>query len=77
MDKKFSYFWTMTAYSEKVDKKPTVHSPRQTFVVSKMNEWMNEGKDYGAMMPYLSRYYDTPQLMKYNIITISLYPQLR
>ncbi len=29
---------------------------RHTFVVTKMNEWMNEGIDFGAMMPYLSRY---------------------
>jgi integrase/recombinase XerD len=56
IDKKFSYFWDLTAYSGKVDKKPTVHSLRHTFVVTKMNDWMNEGKDFEAMMPYLSRY---------------------
>ena len=26
------------------------------YVVTKMNEWMKEGKDFKAMMPYLSRY---------------------
>ena len=56
IDKKFSYFWNMTPYAGKVDKKPTVHSLRHTYVVTKMNEWMNEGKDFEAMLPYLSRY---------------------
>ena len=56
IDKKFSYFWNMTPYAGKVDKKPTVHSLRHTYVVTKMNEWMHEGKDFETMMPYLSRY---------------------
>lgn len=56
IDKKFKEFWNMTPYAGKVDKKPTVHSLRHTFVVTKMNDWMNEDKDFGAMMPYLSRY---------------------
>lgn len=56
IDKKFSNFWNMTPYVGKVDKKPTVHSLRHTYVVTKMNDWMNEGKDFEAMMPYLSRY---------------------
>ncbi|MBS4033958.1 MAG: tyrosine-type recombinase/integrase [Ignavibacterium sp.] len=56
IDKKFREFWNMTPYAGKVDKKPTVHSLRHTYVVTKMNDWMNEGKDFGAMMPYLSRY---------------------
>ena len=56
IDKKFKEFWNMTPYAGKVDKKPTVHSLRHTYVVTKMNDWMNEGKDFEAMMPYLSRY---------------------
>jgi len=56
IDKRFSEFWNMTPYAGKVDKKPTIHSLRHTFVVTKMNEWMNEGKDFNVMMPYLSRY---------------------
>lgn len=56
IDKKFSHFWNMTPYAGKVDEVPTVHSLRHTYVVSKMNEWMNEGKNFEAMMPYLSRY---------------------
>ncbi|ACV62306.1 integrase family protein [Desulfofarcimen acetoxidans DSM 771] len=56
IDKKFSELWNMTPYAGKVDKKPTVHSLRHTYVVTKMNDWMKEGKDFEAMMPYLSRY---------------------
>ena len=56
IDKRFKEFWNMTPYAGKVDKKPTVHSLRHTYVVTKMNDWMNEGKDFEAMMPYLSRY---------------------
>ena len=56
IDKKFGDFWNRTPYAGKVDKKPTVHSLRHTYVVTKMNDWMNEGKDFEAMMPYLSRY---------------------
>ncbi|TXT43711.1 MAG: integrase family protein [Spirochaetes bacterium] len=56
VDKKFGEFWNKTSYAGKVDKKPTVHCLRHTFVVDKMNEWMQAGMDTGAMMPYLSRY---------------------
>jgi len=56
IDKKFGEFWDRTAYGGKVDKKPTVHSLRHTYVVTKMNEWMKEGRKFEAMLPYLSRY---------------------
>ena len=56
VDKKFTEFWNKTPFAEKVDKKPTVQSLRHTFVVNKMNEWMEMGLDTGVMMPYLSRY---------------------
>lgn len=56
IDKRFKEFWNMTFYAGKVDKEPTVHCLRHTYVVTKMNDWMSEGKDFEAMMPYLSRY---------------------
>jgi integrase len=56
VDKKFGEFWNKTPFAGKVDKKPTVQSLRHTFVVTKMNEWMDAGVDTGVMMPYLSRY---------------------
>jgi len=56
IDKKFKEFWNMTFYAGKVDKKPTVNSLRHTYVVTKMNDWMSQGKNFEVMMPYLSRY---------------------
>ncbi len=56
VDKKFKEFWNMTPYAGKVDKEPTVNCLRHTYVVTKMNEWMSQGKDVEVMMPYLSRY---------------------
>jgi len=56
VDKKFAEFWNKTSFTAKVDKRPTVQSLRHTFVVNKMNEWMDEEEDTEVMMPYLSRY---------------------
>jgi len=56
IDKKFAKFWNKTPFAGKVAKKPTVQSLRHTFVVDKMNEWMDTGVDTAVMMPYLSRY---------------------
>ena len=36
--------------------KPTVHSLRHTFVVKRMNLWMEEGVPLRSMLPYLSKY---------------------
>jgi len=56
VDKKFGEFWNRTPLAATVDKRPTVQSLRHTFVVNKMNEWMETGVDTAVMMPYLSRY---------------------
>lgn len=56
IDKRFGEFWDSTPYGRRVDKKPTVHSLRHTYVVTKMNEWMKEGRNFETMLPYLSRY---------------------
>ena len=56
IDRSFTILWNKTPFAGKVDKKPTVQSLRHTFVVDKMNEWMETGMDTGVMMPYLSRY---------------------
>ena len=56
VDKKFAKFWNKTAFANKVDKTPTVQSLRHTFVVNKMNEWMEAEVNIRVMMPYVSRY---------------------
>ena len=54
MNYNFNRFWNATAFAEKVEKKPTVHSFRFTYVVDRMNDWMEHGVDLDVMLPYLS-----------------------
>lgn len=56
VDRKFNEFWFKTSFAEVCDKKPTVHSLRHTFVVKRMNLWMEQGLELNVMMPYLSKY---------------------
>jgi len=56
IDLKFRQFWTKTPYSAKCDRSPTVHSLRHSFVVKRMNLWMENGVALNSMMPYLSKY---------------------
>ncbi len=56
IDKKFRDFWAKTRYSSGCDHNPTVHSFRHSFVVKRMNLWMENDIDLNAMMPYLSNY---------------------
>jgi len=64
VDKKFGEFWERTPSATTIDKKPTVQSLRHTFVVNKMNEWMEAGVDTNTMMPYLSRYLGHSSIME-------------
>lgn len=54
--KKFRDFWNLTSYAECCDKKPTPHCLRHTFVVKRMNLWMEEGTSIKEMLPFLSKY---------------------
>jgi len=56
LDYKFGEFWAQTCFAGHVDKKPTIHSLRHTFVVEKINEWMRSGKSFQTLAPYLSKY---------------------
>ena len=56
IDKKFREFWILTPYAECCDKPPTVHCLRHTFVVKRMNLWMERGISLKEMLPFLSRY---------------------
>ena len=56
LDVNFKKFWEKTPYAQKGNKYPTIHSLRHTFVVDKMNEWMEKEIDLKSMLPYLSRY---------------------
>ena len=52
---RFRDFWNMTPSAQKCEKAPTIHSLRHTYVVMRMNQWMENGYDLRVMMPYLSR----------------------
>lgn len=56
IDRKFRQFWSLTPSAALVDRQPTIQCLRHTFVVNKVNEWMDAALDLGVMMPYLSRY---------------------
>lgn len=56
IDKKFREFWALTPHAEYCGKAPTVHCLRHTFVVKRMNLWMEEGIPLKEMLPFLSRY---------------------
>lgn len=52
----FRRAWNATPYAEGCDKTPTVHCLRHSFVVKRMNLWMEEGISLKEMLPFLSRY---------------------
>ena len=56
IDKKFRDFWNLTSYAECCDKNPTPHCLRHTFVVKRMNLWMEEEVSLKEMLPFLSKY---------------------
>lgn len=53
---RFNRFWNKTAYAEKCNPKPTIHCMRHTFVVMRINNWIEDGVDTAVMIPYLCRY---------------------
>jgi len=56
MDRRFKFFWERTPYAGQVDREPTIHALRHTFVVHKINDWMRAGGNFQVLLPYLSRY---------------------
>ena len=56
LDNHFNKAWEKTPYASTCNKKPTVHCLRHSFVVDRMNAWLNEGLSYDQMLPYLSKY---------------------
>ncbi len=56
IDRKFNEIWNRTPYAISCDRKPTVQGLRHSFVVKRMNLWMEQGVDLTVMMPYLSKH---------------------
>jgi integrase len=53
---KFRQFWGKTSYAANCDQSPTVHCLRYSFVVKRMNLWMESEVALNSMMPYLSKF---------------------
>lgn len=56
LDYRFNEAWNRTQYAAGCNKKPTVHCLRHSFVIDRMNSWLNDGLSYDRMLPYLSKY---------------------
>lgn len=53
---RFNRFWEKTPYAANRAVKPTVHDLRHTFVVDRINLWLEQGIDFAHMLPYLSKF---------------------
>ena len=56
VDYRFNRFWEKTPSSAIRAVKPTVHDLRHTFVVDRINLWLEQGLDFNQMLPYLSKF---------------------
>ena len=54
--RRFNEAWNATPFAQTCPDKPTVHSLRHTYVVKRMNLWMEQGIPLRSMLPYLSKY---------------------
>lgn len=56
IDKRFRESWVQTSFAKGCDRDPTVHCLRHSFVVKRMNLWMEEDVPLKEMLPFLSKY---------------------
>lgn len=56
LDKRFRESWAQTPFAKDCDRDPTVHCLRHSFVVKRMNLWMEEDVPLREMLPFLSKY---------------------
>lgn len=52
----FHICWNRTSFAESCNISPTVHDLRHSYVVNRINTWMEQGIDFGQMLPYLSKF---------------------
>ena len=55
VDKKFHYLW-LDVFPNWQGKRPTIHSLRHAFVVHRVNDWVESGRNLEELLPYLSRF---------------------
>lgn len=56
IDRRFLQAWENTEFSKNCNDKPVVHDFRYTFVVNRINRWVEQGDDLEKKMPYLIKY---------------------
>lgn len=56
VEREFNRFWSRTIFAKNCNKKPTVHDLRHTYVVHRINYWLEQGLDFEHMLPYLSNF---------------------
>ncbi len=56
IDKRFRDSWAKTPFAKNCGRNPTVHCLRHSFVVKRMNLWMEEGVPLKEMLPFLSKF---------------------
>lgn len=56
VDAIFTLFWSKTSFADNCSIKPTVHDLRHSYVVRRINVWMEQGLDFDQMLPYLSKF---------------------
>ena len=52
----FHEFWDKAGISHVGGNSPRLYDLRHTFCVHRLNQWVKDGKDVQALLPYLSRY---------------------
>ena len=52
----FTLFWNKTSFANNCSIRPTVHDLRHSYVVKRINVWMEQGLDFDQMLPYLSKF---------------------
>lgn len=56
VDNNFNIFWGKTSFAASCSIKPTVHDLRHTYVVERINGWMEQGLNFNSMLPYLCKF---------------------
>lgn len=56
VERTFHICWNRTSYAGKCSIDPTVHDLRHSYVVARINAWMEQGMDFDQMLPYLSKF---------------------
>ena len=55
VNRRFNEVWAKTSFAGSREK-PSVHDFRHTYVVNRINLWMEQGLDFDHMLPYLCKY---------------------